>query len=56
MPQHRRVLGETIRIHRKRAGFSQEKLAERADLSSKYVGEVERSVLAKDVAALLAES
>lgn len=42
MPQHRRVLGETIRVHRKRAGFSQEKLAEKADLSPKYVGEVER--------------
>ena len=41
-PQHRRVLGETVRVHRKRSGFSQEKLAEKADLSPKYLGEVER--------------
>ena len=40
--QYRRILGETIRTHRKRAGLSQEKLAERSGLSPKYVGEVER--------------
>ena len=41
-PQHRRVLGDALRKHRKKAGLSQELLAERADLSSKYVSEVER--------------
>jgi len=39
---HRRIVGQKIRAFRKQAGMSQEKLAERADLSYKYVGEVER--------------
>lgn len=39
--QHRRVLGGTIRARRKQAGFSQEKLAEKADLNPKYLSEVE---------------
>ncbi|HVU27798.1 MAG TPA: helix-turn-helix transcriptional regulator [Verrucomicrobiae bacterium] len=34
-----------IFIYRKRAGISQEKLAVKADLSYKYVGEVERGVM-----------
>jgi len=41
-PQHRRILGETIRSYRKRAGFSQEKLAEKADLSAVFISNVER--------------
>ena len=41
LPQHRRVLGGTIRARRKQAGFSQEKLAEKADLNPKYLSEVE---------------
>ena len=40
--QHRKLLGEKIRFYRKRAKLSQEKLAELADLHSKYVSEVER--------------
>jgi transcriptional regulator with XRE-family HTH domain len=40
--QHRRLLGETIRAKRKKAGFSQEKLAERADLSTVFISRVER--------------
>ena len=39
---YRRAVGLRIRSRRKRAGLSQEKLAERADLSPKYLGEVER--------------
>ncbi len=35
-------MGQKIRLHRKQAQMSQEKLAEKADLSYKYVGEVER--------------
>ena len=35
-------MGDALRKHRKKAGLSQELLAERADLSSKYVSEVER--------------
>ena len=40
--QYRRIVGETIRTHRKRAGFTQEKLAEKADLHRNFIGEVER--------------
>jgi len=39
---HRRIVGQKIRDHRNWARMSQEKLAEKADLSYKYVGEVER--------------
>jgi transcriptional regulator with XRE-family HTH domain len=39
---HRRIVGGKIRACRKQAGLSQEKLAEKADLSYKYLGEVER--------------
>jgi transcriptional regulator with XRE-family HTH domain len=41
---HRRILGQKILSHRKRAEMSQEKLAEKAELSYKYLGEVERGV------------
>jgi len=40
--QHRRLLGEAIRARRKKAGLSQEKLAERADLSTVFISRVER--------------
>jgi transcriptional regulator with XRE-family HTH domain len=39
---YRRIVGQNIRSFRKRAHLSQEKLGEKADLSYKYVGEVER--------------
>ncbi|MCX6926217.1 MAG: helix-turn-helix transcriptional regulator [Verrucomicrobia bacterium] len=42
IPQYRRALGENIRAQRKRHGFSQEKLAEKAELHPVYVGRVER--------------
>ena len=42
IPQYRRVIGENIRSQRKRAGFTQELLAEKADLHPVYVGNVER--------------
>ena len=38
----RKVLGETIRTQREAADLSQEKLAELADLSRNYIGELER--------------
>ena len=41
-PRHRKILGETIRLYRKRAGLTQEKLAEKADLHHNFIGEVER--------------
>ena len=40
--KHRRIVGDAIRAARKEAGFSQEKLAEKADLHPNYIGEVER--------------
>lgn len=41
-PKHRRILGENVRASRKRAGLSQEKLAEKADLNTTYISDVER--------------
>jgi XRE family transcriptional regulator, regulator of sulfur utilization len=38
-----KVLGETIRAERKRLGWSQEKLAEKADLARNYIGNIERA-------------
>lgn len=40
--KYRRILGENIRVKRKQAGLSQEKLAEKAELNPAYVSEVER--------------
>ena len=37
-----KILGESIRTHRKRAKMSQEKLAEKADLHPVYIGKIER--------------
>ena len=42
IPKHRRLLGEAVRAKRKEAGFSQEKLAEKADLSTVFISRVER--------------
>ena len=39
---HRRIVGQKIHAFRKELDLSQEQLAEKADLSYKYVGEVER--------------
>jgi transcriptional regulator with XRE-family HTH domain len=40
--RHRKLLADAIRQYRKKASLTQEKLAERADLNPKYIGEVER--------------
>ena len=42
--KHRRLLGEAVRATRKEAGFSQEKLAEKADLSTVFISRIERGV------------
>ena len=42
IPKHRKLVGEAIRIHRKKVGLSQEQLAELAELHPNYIGEVER--------------
>jgi ribosome-binding protein aMBF1 (putative translation factor) len=38
-----KILGETIRTERTKAGLSQEQLAEKAGLARNYVGNVERA-------------
>ena len=53
VPQYRRVLGEAIRTYRKQAGFSQEKLAEKADLHPVYISTVERGAKTISVDALM---
>ncbi len=37
------VLGETIRVERIKQGFSQEDLAEKANLTRNYIGQIERA-------------
>ena len=51
--KHRRLLGEAVRIMRKKAGFSQEKLAEKADLSTVFISRIERGVESPSVDNLL---
>jgi len=38
-----KILGETIRAERIKAGLTQEELAEKADLARNYIGNVERA-------------
>ncbi|MGD0261278.1 MAG: helix-turn-helix transcriptional regulator [Verrucomicrobiota bacterium] len=38
-----RLLGEAVRAERKKARFSQEELAEKADLTRNYIGDIERA-------------
>ena len=52
-PKHRKILGEAIRLHRKGLGYSQEALAEKADLHRNYIGEVERGEKTISVDALI---
>ena len=53
MPRHRRLLGDAVRAKRKEAGFSQEKLAEKADLSTVFFSRIERGVESPSVDNLL---
>lgn len=48
----RRGIGDNIRISRKQAGFSQEELAERAELHPVYLSQVECGKKAVSVEAL----
>ena len=43
--EHRVILGRAIRRFRDERGITQEKLAEKAELTAKYLGEVERGVV-----------
>jgi len=40
--KYRKILGENIRTHRRKMGWSQEKLAEKSDLHHNYIGDIER--------------
>lgn len=42
--KYRRLLGEAVRAKRKEAEFSQEKLAEKAGLSTVFISRIERGV------------
>jgi XRE family transcriptional regulator, regulator of sulfur utilization len=50
---HRRVAGEAIRAYRLKAGLTQEKLAEKADLHHNFIGEVERGNMEASLTSLL---
>jgi transcriptional regulator with XRE-family HTH domain len=39
---HRRALGEKVKFYRKLAGFTQEKLAEKAEIAASYLSDIER--------------
>ena len=51
--KHRRLLGEAVRAKRKEAGYSQEKLAERAGLSAVFISRIERGIESPSVDNLL---
>jgi transcriptional regulator with XRE-family HTH domain len=51
--RHRKVIGDAIRFRRKRAGLTQERLAEKVELNPKYLGEVERGEKIISIEALL---
>jgi transcriptional regulator with XRE-family HTH domain len=51
--RHRKPLAEAIRLYRKKAGLTQEQLAETADLNPKYIGEIERGMKNISVDALM---
>lgn len=51
--RHRKIIGDAIRLYRKKADFTQEKLAEAAALNPKYIGEIERGEKIISIEALL---
>ncbi len=53
IPGQYRIIGEAIRAHRKKAGLTQERLAELADLNPKYLGEIERGENTVSLSALI---
>ena len=42
LSKHRKLLGENVRTHRRNLKWSQEKLAEEAELHPNYIGDIER--------------
>jgi DNA-binding XRE family transcriptional regulator len=53
VPIHRRVLGDAVRTHRKRAKMTQEKLAEKTGLSVVFISLLENGHRTVSVDALL---
>ena len=51
--RHRQIIGDAIRLRRKNAGYTQERLAEMVDLNPKYLGEIERGEKIISIEALL---
>jgi transcriptional regulator with XRE-family HTH domain len=51
--RHRKLIGDAIRAYRKKAGLTQEKLAEAVELNPKYIGEIERGEKIISIEALL---
>jgi transcriptional regulator with XRE-family HTH domain len=51
--KHRKLIGENIRAYRKKAGLSQEKLAEKAGLHPVYISQVECACRAITIDSLL---
>jgi len=47
------MIGEAIRAFRKKAGLTQERLAEAVNLNPKYIGEIERGEKIISIEALL---
>ena len=53
IPKYRRAFGEAIRVYRRQAGLSQEKLAEKAELHPVYISAVERGAKTISLDALM---
>lgn len=51
--RHRKIIGDAIRLYRKNANLTQEKLAEAVSLNPKYLGEIERGEKIISIEALL---
>jgi transcriptional regulator with XRE-family HTH domain len=51
--KERKLLGVGVRKYRKRAGLTMEQLAEKADLSPVYVGQIERAFKVPSVECLV---
>ena len=51
--RQRKIIGSAVRAYRAKAGFTQEELAEKADLHPVYVGEIERGEQTVSIYALM---
>jgi transcriptional regulator with XRE-family HTH domain len=58
VPRHRQIFGQKVRLYRKLKSLTQEKLAEKADLTPSYLSDVERGLvnISLDAMARIAKS